>query len=184
MNRRTFLGAVLALVFALQGCSYVVLQKPHVRDWDRKWEKVRPSLAVEEECAAEQGRNVRTLLARIHRLPNIPDLAGDVWKPPDLTARHGGDCEDKAILLYYRMKKLGLRDMVLAIGQWDDVCHAWVEWRGNILDPWATDRPIRTKTADNYRAEAYYGPAGRYIRLQPSDLPIVRLPAGTADAGE
>jgi predicted transglutaminase-like cysteine proteinase len=77
----------------------------------------------------------------------------DNWKLPPKTEIGGGDCEDKAIWLYWKLIEDGFKRVRLFVGKHrnsDKFFHAWVIWyteRGNfILDPTNDDMVWPTKS--------------------------------------
>ena len=76
----------------------------------------------------------------------------DYWQSPSETeARRAGDCEDKAIWLYSRLKENGFVDVRLVVGkyrQMDRINHVWItcsdpSGTSYILDPAKQKRPWR-----------------------------------------
>ncbi|MEW6358342.1 MAG: hypothetical protein AB1696_18560 [Planctomycetota bacterium] len=113
--------------------------------YDIEWYKVRNALA---DIAGY----------RYHR-------AGDadaVWQLPETTERERrGDCAALATLLYQRMLKQNVQDGRIVFGFRGGLWHAWVEWRGHILDPAISSRPMSDDTG-SYRPAWGYDLAGRY----------------------
>jgi len=68
-------------------------------------------------------------------LPYRPERPGrDYWQAPALTMLRGGDCEDKAFLLWHLWALQGIESEVV-FGTLCGGGHAWVEWHGVICDP-------------------------------------------------
>ncbi len=74
----------------------------------------------------------------------VSDSDGDYWQSAEETeAKHSGDCEDKAIWLFSRLKMNGYESIRLVIGKYrpvDRQYHVWVTYQdplGNeyLLDP-------------------------------------------------
>lgn len=71
----------------------------------------------------------------------------DHWQLPAETEMLGtGDCEDKAIWLYYKLLKDGFDDVRLVVGEYiegKEIRHVWLSWHQNertyILDPTTND---------------------------------------------
>ena len=111
---RTLLVTVLSIVFVTStGCSPAAFNPSA---YDSTWGAV--SAAWEEAKAIKY----------------VKEPAGqDYWQPPRVTLVLGtGDCEDKAILLWYRLKYcLKLKKVRLVVGQIHPIFlgggHAWVE---------------------------------------------------------
>lgn len=93
----------------------------------------------------------------------VNDAPGDRWQSPDETdRRRSGDCEDKALWLYARLKQAGYTEVRLVIGRRyasDNGLHAWVAVKDGedilILDPVAQKR---IWTLRNFSPEESYVP--------------------------
>lgn len=81
------------------------------------------------------------------------DRRGDHWQTPQETAqKRSGDCEDKAVWLYARLKQNGIENVRLVIGKYksmDRSFHVWVQVADPdgsifILDPAAQKRIWRS----------------------------------------
>lgn len=71
----------------------------------------------------------------VELLPTKPETPGmDYWQHPLLTMCIGGDCEDKAILLWWLWSLKGVRSEVV-FGDIGLAGHAWVERDGVLYDP-------------------------------------------------
>lgn len=137
---------LLAMVWAA-GCAEVRYEaQPTERTpYDAEWNKVRRVLA-------------QTAALRYSRKPE----ASLIWQLPEVTEREGqGDCTALATLLYQRMLREQIRDARIVFGNWEDAWHAWVEWRGYILDPVRSARPERSGM-NEYRPVWGYDLAGKY----------------------
>ncbi|NOZ20981.1 MAG: hypothetical protein GXP25_07820 [Planctomycetes bacterium] len=89
-----------------------------------------------------------------------------LWQPPALTVATGrGDCTALATFLYYRMRKGGVKNGRIVFGFMGANWHAWVEWRGYVLDP--TIHAIAAMPdASDYRPCWGYDRRGRYRYIE------------------
>ena len=88
------------------------------------------------------------------------------WQSPQTTAYRGyGDCTSQATLLYQRLLKSGVRDAKIAFGYYGYTWHAWVEWRGYVLDPTVSWVPVKP-AMDEYRPCWGYDLAGKYRYIE------------------
>ena len=94
----------------------------------------------------ESVRSSDELFIQAHSIRYVPDGAVDYWQTPEETEqRWAGDCEDKAIWLYARLKQNGYFNARLVIGRYrptDRSYHVWVSMPDGqngvfILDPTA-----------------------------------------------
>ena len=80
----------------------------------------------------------------------VPDLSGhDYWQTPEETqARWAGDCEDKAVWLFAKLKKHGHSNVRLVIGRYrpvDGNLHVWVTMADDQNNLWILDPTLQKK---------------------------------------
>ncbi|HTL70092.1 MAG TPA: hypothetical protein VL404_02255 [Candidatus Eisenbacteria bacterium] len=100
--------------------------------FDRKIDGAGISLALAHPSGVPD-KNPETLFMISRSFRYVRDARGDRWQSPQETdARHSGDCEDKAIWLFYRLKLSGAHDVRLVIGKFKrhmGEFHVWVTYR-------------------------------------------------------
>lgn len=101
------------------------------------------------------------------RFVYVRDGDGDYWQSPWLTeVKQAGDCEDKALWLYTRLKAQGFDNIRLVVGHYramDKNLHVWIMHRGDdgitrILDPTLQNRVWKLEQFGT----GYYHPAYSY----------------------
>jgi len=153
MNR--YAVALLAMAAFILGCKDEHYRAVPIErtPYDVEWDRVRRSLLDIAEY-------------NYHRPPG----AEVVWQLPETTERERrGDCAALATLLYQRMLKQNIKDGRIVFGLRGGRRHAWVKWRGRILDPAMSPQPIRDDTG-KYRPTWGYDLAGKYyFEMVPTD---------------
>ena len=96
-----------------------------------------------------ESRSIESLFLRAKAFRYLKDRKGDIWQTPQETERKGsGDCEDKAVWLFHRLRQNGYENVRLVIGKYKSISagyHVWVTYADKnsasyILDPAAQKR--------------------------------------------
>ncbi|MEW6355371.1 MAG: hypothetical protein AB1696_03520 [Planctomycetota bacterium] len=125
--------------------------------YDREWEVIRKSM---DDAARLE----------YHRRPGAERL----WQSPAETAATGkGDCTALATFLYYKMLKGGVRNGRIVFGFMGEAWHAWVEWRGHILDP-TTYTIAAASGLSDYRPCWGYEMGGKYRYIETAADTVAR----------
>lgn len=113
--------------------------------YDSEWDRVK-------RCLAETAR------LHYYRAPR----SQVVWQLPTTTQRTGqGDCTALATLLYQRLLASKIKHSRIVFGYYGTRWHAWVNWRGHILDPTMSSHPIE-ESWGGYQPCWGYDMAGKY----------------------
>ncbi|MEW6359325.1 MAG: hypothetical protein AB1696_23520 [Planctomycetota bacterium] len=143
-RRMRILLAVFAVTTGCQEARYRAV--PAYRTpYDAEWDRVKKCLS--ETAALNYYRATRGQV---------------VWQLPTTTEQTGrGDCTALATLLYQRLLKNDVRDSRIVFGYYGGMWHAWVNWRGYVLDPTMSSSPIEEGWGD-YQPHWGYDMAGKY----------------------
>jgi len=145
MTRRLWMLALVMPVF--MSCQRMKrwAVRTQVTPYDEEWERVKKCLL--ETSQLEYCREPKS---------------EHVWRLPATIQEQGkGDCTAFATMLYQKMLQNGIRDGRIVFGYHGDLWHAWVAWRGYVLD--ATRSPVPLKPeADEYYSLWGYDLAGKY----------------------
>ncbi len=113
------------------------------------------------ESQSPSGDSAESLFWKARSFRYVSDGDTDYWQTPQETeARHTGDCEDKALWLFYELKQNGYSNALLVIGkyrQMDLKYHVWVTYTDDsgetiVLDPTIQKRPW---TLGNFSGDFY-----------------------------
>ena len=115
------------------------------------------------------------LLRQAYALPYRSEAGPEFWQTPAETqACAFGDCEDKAIWLYHRLREQGISDVRIFVGRWrqnEGVGHAWVvlydQLKTYVLDPTHSQHvlPSDQLPKANYVPHYSYSVAQRWSHL-------------------
>ena len=90
----------------------------------------------------KESRSMESLFLRAKAFRYVKEGKGDIWQTPQETERKGsGDCEDKAVWLFYQLKQNGHENVRLVIGKYKSISAGYHVWVAYILDP-ATQKRI------------------------------------------
>ena len=153
------ISAPVILGLFIQTLSYASLAYPQARPvpytpFDHKIQtalKIELGSVVQNiESGSIQKESIENLFFRAQRFRYVNEGRKDYWQSPQETELRGaGDCEDKAIWLFKKLKENGYYNVFLIIGKYrsvDPQYHVWVsvsDRQGNtlLLDPATQKRP-------------------------------------------
>ncbi len=135
------------------------------------------SADFQEIAPGQRSDSLEHLFAMARSFRYVPDGKEDLWQSPfETDRRRSGDCEDKALWLYQKMKQNGFENVRLVIGRYrpmDDLLHVWVVYEdgsGNsfLLDPALQRRVWRESDfgSNFYRAFYAFNGIGQYRFLR------------------
>ncbi|NOZ21762.1 MAG: hypothetical protein GXP25_11840 [Planctomycetes bacterium] len=143
-RKMQILFAIFVVTTGCQEVRYQAVPAYHT-PYDSEWNRVKRCLA--ETAKLDYYRAPRTSV---------------VWQLPTTTEQTGrGDCTALATVLYHRLLKSNVKDGRIVFGYYDGLWHAWVNWRGYILDPTMSPYPIK-KDWGGYQPCWGYDMAGKY----------------------
>jgi len=113
------------------------------------------------------------LFRKARHFSYLKEVLRDDWQTPqDTETKRTGDCEDKALWLYARMRNAGYKDVKLVVGKYrrlDSGYHVWLTYTENngnvlILDPTIQQKawPLNAFRSDLYRPSFLFDGQYRY----------------------
>ena len=135
---------------------------PDMRDFEGK--------VTEETPFDHKYIRVQRQMRKAAKFKNKRDKKGqDYWQTPEETEERGtGDCEDKALWVYYKLFNQGFNVRLVLGGMYEWVsktntmtyCHCWTQWytpRGiYILDPGQKSRVLPATSTNRMKYHPWY----------------------------
>ena len=111
--------------------------------------------------SGKERESAESLFLKARAFRYVKEHKRDIWQTPQETqARGSGDCEDKAVWLFYQLRQNGYQNVSLVIGKYKSVSrgfHVWVAYTDENSDTYLLD-PANQKRiwhAGNFTG-AYY----------------------------